>query len=534
MRISKKFAFLLVIIAGIAFYLAVFSFNSHTRNGQFSPDSMNYVDVAKNIATGKGIAQSTLGFNQAYLFDGNSKIPAPFTSQAPLYPLLIAQLGRIGFSFKDAALLIPAAAYGAILLLAFLLSRNLYGKRTALLSLAFLLFYYPLTLISRSAWSESVAAVFLLLSFYLLVRSCQFAGIRAIVTSALFSGLSAGLVFSTRYALFPLIFIGILFLARELRDSRLRLAALFSYITGALLPIVLVLVHNLFSAGYLMPPILPSNRSWPENAVDAIAATFGNYCGKEGWEIQAEIAVALIAVSVIVLTVQRRTRELAIVFVRQRHYLLTLWFLVFSVFMVYQRTVQHFDRLETRLLFPAGIVLILLIAALLVKAVDPWVKSSAVFQVILVLAILVASVQQVQITKDEPVMNVSAQLAKSDRFNWVADHTTNSDLIVGDDTIDITFFYGRTASVSFSDYPFTVHLTYENLKGFTDNNCNSYQHIYIVLRNYHSWPLDRQLYLFGQFITDVRESRLDAYPGIVLVIHLRDSDVFEVACKAEI
>lgn len=48
---------------------------------------MNYVDVARNISAGRGIAQSTLGFNQPYLFDEASPIPSPMTSQSPLYPI---------------------------------------------------------------------------------------------------------------------------------------------------------------------------------------------------------------------------------------------------------------------------------------------------------------------------------------------------------------------------------------------------------------------------------------------------------------
>jgi len=33
-----------------------------TRTGRSNPDSWNYVNVAKNILTGKGLTQPTLGF----------------------------------------------------------------------------------------------------------------------------------------------------------------------------------------------------------------------------------------------------------------------------------------------------------------------------------------------------------------------------------------------------------------------------------------------------------------------------------------
>ena len=77
---------------------------------------MNYVDVALQISSGKGIVQSTLGFNEPYLFQAGSRIPTPLVSQPPLYPLLIALLSRTGLSPVDAALVIPVLAYGTVLL----------------------------------------------------------------------------------------------------------------------------------------------------------------------------------------------------------------------------------------------------------------------------------------------------------------------------------------------------------------------------------------------------------------------------------
>src|SRR5687768_2425355 len=64
---------------------------------------MNYVDIARNIAQGRGIVQSTLGFNQPHFFTSLSPAGA-FTSQPPLYSLAIAVVGSLGISFADAAL----------------------------------------------------------------------------------------------------------------------------------------------------------------------------------------------------------------------------------------------------------------------------------------------------------------------------------------------------------------------------------------------------------------------------------------------
>src|SRR3954468_1761071 len=86
----------LVLIAAIA-YLALLTFNWVTRTGRFSPDSMNYVNIARNIVAGQGVTQPTLGFNQAD-WKLDDKPPVPVTVHGPLYPALIALVSQTGLS----------------------------------------------------------------------------------------------------------------------------------------------------------------------------------------------------------------------------------------------------------------------------------------------------------------------------------------------------------------------------------------------------------------------------------------------------
>ena len=65
-------------LLAVVVYLILFGLNSLGRLRRFSPDSMNYVDVARNIAAGRGIVQSTLGFNQPH-WDPKGTIPTPIT-----------------------------------------------------------------------------------------------------------------------------------------------------------------------------------------------------------------------------------------------------------------------------------------------------------------------------------------------------------------------------------------------------------------------------------------------------------------------
>ena len=64
----------------VAAYVGLAGYNSLTRTRNFSPDSMNYVSVARNIAEGKGITQPALGFNQPHI-SLEVTLPPPFTSQ---------------------------------------------------------------------------------------------------------------------------------------------------------------------------------------------------------------------------------------------------------------------------------------------------------------------------------------------------------------------------------------------------------------------------------------------------------------------
>jgi hypothetical protein len=120
------------------------------------------------------------------------------------------------------------------------------------------------------------------------------------------------------------------------------------------------------------------------------------------------------------------------------------------------------------------------------------------------------------------------QIMSSERLDWIAKNTTTNDLIIGDDTMDIPFyFYGRDAA-SFSPYPYTIHLTYENLMEFADNNWHRYQNIYLVLRVYSAWQYDQRFYHFGRFIADIMQRDFVDYPGIHPVYLSTDMLIFEV------
>src|SRR5262249_33735354 len=152
-----------VLVTAYAVLLAV---DGVTRSHRFTPDSMNYTDVARHVRAGKGISQATVGFNQPH-FSLDAVAPVPMTTQAPLYPLLIAALGLTGVSLETAAALAPALAGGLVLLLVFAVARRAYGTDVALLSVALAAAYAPLRVASTTAWSETTGTTLVLLSIWL-------------------------------------------------------------------------------------------------------------------------------------------------------------------------------------------------------------------------------------------------------------------------------------------------------------------------------------------------------------------------------
>ena len=164
-----------LIFSVLAAHLAMVGFNSLYRSRNFGNDSMNYVNVAREIQAGRGISQPSLGFNQARFAIGDP-IPSPLTTQPPVYPLLIAALGKTWLSLPEAALLIPVVSYGIALLLAFSIARTAAGTGSALLMLGLLAHYPPLSYTAAVPLSEATGLVFLLMSMRLLLFAASVPG----------------------------------------------------------------------------------------------------------------------------------------------------------------------------------------------------------------------------------------------------------------------------------------------------------------------------------------------------------------------
>jgi 4-amino-4-deoxy-L-arabinose transferase-like glycosyltransferase len=519
---SNDIASLVILVATVG-YLGLLTFNSVTRGGRFTPDSMNYVNVARNIAAGKGITQPTLGFNQ-YQFSPNDRIPTPLTAQGPLYPLLIALGCKLGISPPKGALLISAVGGAIVFLLAYLLAEKLYNKNAGLIAVGLLLFYYPLRVVAEIALTDSVGIALVLLSLWLFTKNQT-------TQSQLypfFSGLISGLVFTTRYALLPIVFVGLLFWLIRRRKWRPKLLSGCLYFIGFCVPAGAVLGRNFLVSGSVLPSFSPSTLNLKQNFIASFHALFGDYLSASFPRFQFELFTLLVVAIWVALALRRDVQSsITQVFFANNRYVLTLWCFVYLSFLIVERSRTHFDPIDARFIAPAGVVMILLCAGLVARATkghSGWVKPFVIVSLILIVC------REIWISKQSPVWDIQHAIRNSDRLTWIAKNTSEHDLIIGNNTMDLPFFLNREFTVSFSPYPYTDYANYEKLMAYCRNHCGDYPNMYLVIST-RSEPESTWKKDYGDFVTDLVFGHTESYPNLTLLEQLRDAVIFKIRCR---
>jgi hypothetical protein len=517
----------------VGLYLLLFGYTSLTYTRSFTSDSMNYVDVARNLLAGRGLVQSTLGFNTPD-FSPGAPIPAPFTTQPPLYPASIALLSVTGISGADAALLVAVLAYALVLLLSYLLARILYDEPIALMVVAALLFYEPLVFVADHAWSETLAISLALLSLWLLVLVMR--GRLSIFTGALMSGLAGGLAFATRYsfAVMAALVVAATAMAaltsryRNERGDRLVISTL--YFGGFLVAVGPVLLHNWATTHALLPAYNPATTGLMENIGRALETLFGGYT-RLGEVLQREVALTfcLFALFMVVLFRQRAAsgRWLVNTFLQQGRYLLIGWAVVYTALVIYQRSIHHFDELDSRLLVPAGVTLVMLIVAFTVRALNIGPRIAMSIAILVAIAALGQQSARVWVHASR---EAGPERPLPSHLEWLARNTTDEDLIISKDAVDVPFWLGRSGAVSYSPYPYTVHLQHSKVRELAGHKCADYRRLLLVA-SVTNPDEQRNKADYGHFITDLASARSEQYPGLEYKAQLKGTAIYEVECR---
>lgn len=506
-----------LILTVVGVYLLLFSFNSLTRTRLFSRDSMTYVDVARNVVEGRGLVQSTLGLSTPS-FPTAARFPDPLVQQPPLYPLVVAAVCATTVPCEDAALLVAAAAYGAVLLLTWSLAGLLFDRRSASLVVVLLLVYHPLTGIARHALSETLAIALALGSLLLLARRASYGRTAA-------AGLLAGLALSARYAMLPLVVAGpaaVLLARRGDASKGLREAALFVAAWG--LPTVIVLTRNLLVSSTWAGQRSASDLSLSTILTSIVSALAGSYAGYSARVESAILLVALSAAGLGALMGGRVSLLAARGWLRERgRVLLLLWAGSYLGVLALQRWLYHFDDIGSRLVAPAGLVLVIVIGAACrrhLERVHPCLPA-----VVAGVVIALAFAREGRLLVTAPPIDHMQALTRSERLQWLSRHTTERDLIIGDDAMYVPFYLRRYA-VSFSPYPYSRHPERDQLLALVNDRTARFERHFLVLRDrfQHRDEWERA---YGTFIADLMSGHLTG-GTFRLRARLRDATVFEI------
>ena len=542
MRVRHRAASTLLALAALA-YGGLFTVNSLVRVRTFSADSMNYVDVARRVAAGDGLVQSTGGFNQPFYLSGDLDLPAAFTAQPPGYPLAIAFLSRFGIEAPDAALVVSALSYAAVLFLVYLLGRRIGGSLAAAIAVGAALLFVPLTHLGRAALSECLAVAVVLVFFLLLDRyltETPDRGDRAAwrgLLPLLGLGLLAGAAFGVRYSLWPLPLIGVAALGLDHAYRSRGAARLYSFAAfaaGALGPMAAVLARNLDGEGHLLPPAMPSVTTLPESLSHATTAVLGGWRSTAlgNWPDAAVLAVVLGLLGASAIRTARGPGRSWHPAGSRLPLLICLWAVLYLAAVIWRSTQANFDPTGVRLALPATVPLIPVFAALVAAALPSVRRVAWLPAAILVACFGIAFVREATLWSRGP--DARAMEFRSERQQWLRDHTGPGDLVIGGGTMDVPFLVPGSHAISYAGLPYTEVLTYADLERIADRHCPNFNRLHLVVRPTVQLgggrsDEDPSIWL-GPFIADARAGRYQSYALLQPLAALSEARIYEVTC----
>ena len=537
-------------------YCGLFAANSLSRVRTFTADSMNYVDVARRVVAGDGLVQSTGGFNQPLYLSGELELPSAFTAQAPAYPLAIALLSKLGIQAADAALVVSAAAYAAILVLVYLLGVRIGGAGAGAIAAGAALLFVPLTHLGRAALSECLAVMVVLVFFLLLDRYLErpLALVPAkpdrhrraawlSLAPSLGLGLVAGSAFGVRYALWPLPLVGIAALWRGAgtRSGRSRASTrpsrLAAFAGGALLPMVWIVGRNLAAEGRLLPAAMPAVTTPGESLARAVTALVGGWRSTTlgDWTDGALLLAALSLLAVLCLRARRlasSSRSSAVPIEWRLPLLGTSWAVLYLAAVVWRSTQANFDPIGVRLALPATVALLPVFGALLAAVLPDSRRYAWLPPAILAACLGTAFVRETILWSTG--RDARAVEFRSERQQWLRNHTGAGDLVVGGGTMDVPFLVPGSYAISYAGLPYTEILTYPGLVRIADRHCPDFDRLLLVVRptvqlgggRSDEDPSD----WLGPFIADARAGRHEAYALLEPLVVLDEARVYRITC----
>lgn len=241
-----------LVICGLLSAIVVWLYSSRLIG---SPDSLSYFVAARSLGRGDGLVDVS---------------GAPFTQYAPLYSIVLAAVSKLGLGLFDAARAVNAVAVGASVIVAGSWIRLVARSRSIAVAGGLLAVALPLGYWSRSALSEPLFVLLVLVSGWQLSAGILRSSHRRLALA----GTLLGLAIATRYSgffLLPVALVPALGWPGPLR-SRMAAAAWFGApaLTVGLLP---VLRNLLIDPAEPLGPRVAGNNSALSAVSEALVGT---------------------------------------------------------------------------------------------------------------------------------------------------------------------------------------------------------------------------------------------------------------------
>jgi len=364
-------AILVILVFSLLMARSLTPFGSAT-----TPDSLNYLDIAKNIKSGHGVLATDHSLENT---DGRMYLDMKLWP--PLYPLVLA---ATSLKLPDvvAASHLSAALLALTALFAYLLLAPVIHWYFALPASLMLCLTAPLITVYTYAWSETLFIPLLLAAAWAAIRYLDAAAAAGRV-KYLYLGLLVVSLIALAYTRYIGIALALLLpVTYLLSDRRHRPVAAFA---GAVCiyaaAVGYLLIGNYHATGNITGGArLPSDRNFLENLLDVISVVDVNIPSSS--LVLLLILVAAVGMSLVHAVLVRSTvPERPAPHRNTRNILLLVGVIYFGVILAL-RLHSSFDRLDMRLLAPALTVLWILLLVLLVQ-LKPVNKRHLVMQVLL-------------------------------------------------------------------------------------------------------------------------------------------------------
>jgi len=326
-----------------------------------SPDSVDYVSAARNLARGLGLVTYT----------GTSLVAFP-----PLLPAILSVGEMAGIGAYETSRILNATAFGGIALLTAGLARATLGEsRWPFLASVVAVVSIPLVYVARYVWTESL---FILLELGFLIEAIRYAKTSRWRHLAIATVLAA-LGTLTRYVgVVWLAVLGAVILAWSRGRWWSRLLRASAYPCVASLPLIAWLLRNQALSGTLAGARAPSSLSVGENlarTVQTLVAWWIPSPPITTWGILAGVVVASSAVVLLVLVVTNLSKGTKGVGATHPGLLIVaLSVLAYVAYLVMAATLIAFNAIGDRLLSPIA-PLVIILALWVSRAIMAWARA---------------------------------------------------------------------------------------------------------------------------------------------------------------